>query len=464
MKLYGRGWGKATWGTMAVSAVLLAAVAWGGGVSAQTSHQDSHDELNVKIGVVDFESLLKQHRDYENLQQLDEQIRLLKEELQFLPLEDQRRVVDSSQNRMRAEVDKAQKEVKAEYDRINRELAGLSASMAKQLDVEGRQLQEHYQKVLEQRLRELAPEPVEPPDNAKNELEKYMRDMAQVREQRLVAKRLELDRQLAARLEVERSRTDTALAAYDNEVMNANQEKRVNLTLRLQTASTPEEEAAIQAELGQLGEEEGRQKDAKAQELRREFESIVAAEQAKVNREMDEYARRLDEEAKAQFYSKRDKILGSIQPVNVEENRAIAKEQIEKVRNIVNAEMQAKQKEMQAAMKQRAEEAQAKLRKKQTEVEKRLLKIQNQLNALVQKSYENVSDETRKKMDDVKTKIAELEKQRSELHDSMVASLSDVVGGVAEKQQVDIVVGKYIVNVDCTDLTDLSMVALKQAQ
>lgn len=464
MKLYGREWGKATWGTIAGSAVLLSAFAWGGGAVAQNSQSAPQDEPAMKIGVVDFDSLLKQHSDYENLRQLDEQIRLLKEELQFLPLEDQRRVVDSSQNRMRAEVDKAQKEVKAEYDRINRELAGLSASMARQLEVEGRQLQDHYQKVLEQRLRELAPAPVEPPPDAKTELEKYMNDMAQVREQRLVAKRLELDRQLAARLEVERSRTDTALAAYDNEVMNANQEKRVNLTLRLQTASSPEEEASIQAELGQLGEEEGRQKDAKAQELRQEFENTVKAEQEKVNQEMDEYARRLDEEAKAQFYSKRDKILGSVKPVNVEENRAIAQEQIDKVRNIVNAEMQAKQKEMQTAMKKRADEAQAKLRKKQTEVEKRLLKIQKQLNDMVQKSYENVSDDTRKKMDDVEAKIADLEKQRNELHDAMVASLSGVVGGVAEKQNVDIVVGKYIVNVDCTDLTDLSMVALKQAQ
>ena len=464
MNLYGRKWGKTTWGTITVSALLLSAVAWGGGASAQNSQSDSQDNPEIKIGVVDFDSLLKQHRDYENLQQLDEQIKLLKEELQFLPLEDQRRVVDSSQTRMRAEVDKAQKEVKAEYDRINKELAGLSASMGKQLEVEGKQLQAHYQKVLEQRLKELAPAPAAPPPDAKTELDSYMRDMAQVREQRLVAKRLELDRQLAAKLETERSRTDMALADYDNNIMNANQEKRVNLTLRLQTASTPEEEAAIQKELGQLGEEEGRLKEAKSQELRQEFESIVTAEQARVNREMEEYAHRLDEEAKAQFYSKRDKVLGNVKPVNIEENRALAEAQIEKVRNIVNAEMQAKQKEMQAAMKQRAEEAQAKLRKKQADVEKRLLKIQKQLNDLVQKSCNNVSDETRKKMDDVEAKIAELEKQRGELYDAMVASLSDVVGGVAEKQQVDIVVGKYIVNVDCTDLTDLSMVSLKQAQ
>ena len=153
MKQYGRGLGRFAWGSTAVSAVLLASLAWGGGAIAQgTQPSGSHGEQAMSIGVVDFDSLLKQHRDYENLQQLDEQIRLLKEELQFLPLEDQRRLVDSSQNRMRAEVDKAQKEVQAEYDRINKELSGLSANMAHQLEAEAKQVQEHYGKVLEHRL------------------------------------------------------------------------------------------------------------------------------------------------------------------------------------------------------------------------------------------------------------------------------------------------------------------------
>lgn len=463
MKRKGRNLGRATVGAVAVSALLGAAFAWGGGALAQSTDSAQPVE-KMSLGVVDFERLLKEHRDYDNLQQLDEQIRLLQEELQFLPMEDQRRLVTTSQDKMQAEVDKARKEVQAEYDRINAELAGLSANMERQLDVEGKQLQEHYQKVLQQRLKEMHLDGGAPPDSVPQQLDEYMRDISQVREQRLVGKRLELERRMAARLETERSRTDTTLASYDNEVMAANQEKRVNLQLRLQTVTDPEEEASIQEELNKLGESEAAAKEAKAGELRDQFEQFARAEKAKVDRELAEYGRKLDNEARAQFDRKRAKVLGQVQMGNPAENQAKVKAQIDKVRATINAEMQGKQTEMQASMKKKAEEAQKKLHSKQEAVQKRLEKIQNQLNDLVQKSYANVSDDTRKKMDDVKAKIEDLQKQRKALHDSMVASLSDIVGKVAEKHKVETVVGAYIANIDCEDLTDLSMVALKQSR
>ena len=211
-----------------------------------------------------------------------------------------------------------------------------------------------------------------------------------------------------------------------------------------------------------MGEEEAQKKQERADELRKEFEKLARAEQAKVNSELAAYEKRLNDEARANFDNKRDKVLGGIQPVNVAENRELAKEQIDKVRNIVDAEMKAKQQEMQAAMKKRAEEANAILAKKQAEVEKRLRALQAQLNDLVKKTYENVSPETRKKMDDVQAKLDELKKQRQNMYDAMIASLSQVVGQVAEKQNVQTVIGSYIVNVNCVDLTDLAMVALKQ--
>ena len=463
MKRRGRNLGRATIGAVAVSALLGVAFAWGGGALAQSTESAKPVE-KLSLGVVDFERLLTEHRDYENLQQLDDQIRLLQEELQYLPMEDQRRLVSTSQDKMKAEVDKAHKEVQAEYDRINAEMGRLSASMGQQLDAEGKKLQAHYQQVLQKRLQEMHLDEGAPPADAAQQLDDYMRDMSQVREQRLVGKRLELERRMASRLETERSRSDTTLASFDNEVMAANQEQRVNLQLRLQTVTDPEEEASIQEELSKLGESEAAAKEAKASELRDQFEQFAKAEKAKVDQELAEYGRKLDSEARAQFDQKRAKVLGQVQMGNPDENQAKVKAQIDKVRATINAEMQAKQAEMQANMKQKADEAQKKLSAKQEAVQKRLEKIQGQLNDMVQKSYANVSDETRKKMDDVKAKIEDLQKQRKALHDSMVASLSEIVGGVAQKQHVETVVGAYIVNIDCVDLTDLSMVALKQSR
>ncbi len=462
MRWQGKEFGRSVLGTVVVVALFALAVAWGTGVSAED--KAGNDEERLSIGVVDYESLRKQHRDYESLQQLDEQIRLLEEELQFLPLEDQRRVVNTSQNKMRDEVAKAQKEVQREYDSINREMAGLSASMSAQLEREGRELQEHYRHVLEERLKALVPQQDEAPADAKKQLDNYLRDMAQVREQRLVGKRLELERQMANKLEIERSRSDEILASYDNEVMKSNQEKRVNLQLQLQTVENPEEEAKIQEELRNLGDEEAAKKEAKSEELRAEFEKMATEEKQRVEQELAAYEQRMNEEAQAKFEQERNKILKGIQPVDVEANRRLAQAQIDEVRNLVNAEMKAKQDEMQATMQKRSQEARAKLEKKQADVEKRLRKLQDQLNDLVQKTYANVSDDTRKKMDDVQAKIDELKKQREDMDTAIRNDLSQIVAGVAQKQNIDTVVGSYIVNIDCIDLTDLAMVALKQAK
>ncbi len=82
---------------------------------------------------------------------------------------------------------------------------------------------------------------------------------------------------------------------------------------------------------------------------------------------------------------------------------------------------------------------------------------------LVEKSADQVSQDTRRKMDEVKTRIEALKAQRKGLYDQMVADLSEKVGEVARKHEVPSVIGKFVVNLRCTDLTDMAMVAVKQA-
>ena len=179
-------------------------------------------------------------------------------------------------------------------------------------------------------------------------------------------------------------------------------------------------------------------------------------------RDLAAYEKQLTNEARGQLEAKRQKIVSSMHIPSQAEGQAEVNAQIESIKQTINAEMQARQKEMQATMQQRSEEARAKLQKKQAQIEERLKKLQSQLAEMVEHSAENVSEDTRKKMDDTEAKIKELKAQRKELYDAMLDELKGIVGGVAEKQNVPSVVGAYIVNVNCTDLTDLSMVAVKQ--
>lgn len=436
----------------------IAVSCWFTGSAAAVPVQDEP----LTVGVVDFGSLIKEHPDYDRLSQLDEQIGIYEQELQFLPLSDQRRAADAGQKKMEDEVAKAHKELEAEYNRINKEMSGLSASMAAQFESEGKALQEHYRHVLDERIKAIQPKNMQPPKEAQAELEGFMQDLAKVREQRVLARRNESEWALQQKLNTRRGELDTALADYEGELMRANQEKRLNLQLKLQTAATPEEEAEIQNQLNALSEEEASAKEARRAELVAAFDAEASSEKAKMEADLAAYEKQLTNEARGQLEAKRQKIVSSMHIPSQAEGQAEVNAQIENIKRTIDAEMQARQKEMQATMQKRSEEAKAKLQKKQAQIEERLKKLQSQLAEMVEHSAENVSEDTRKKMDDTEAKIKELKEQRKELYDAMLDELKGIVGGVAEKQNVPSVVGAYIVNVNCTDLTDLSMVAVKQ--
>mgnify|MGYP002169153510 CR=1 FL=1 len=93
-----------------------------------------------ELAVVDFEKLLKDRPDYERITQLDEQIRLLQQELEFLPLADRKRKVDSGRKRMEREVEKARNELQAESARIGNELKSFRNNLTKQLEQESKAL------------------------------------------------------------------------------------------------------------------------------------------------------------------------------------------------------------------------------------------------------------------------------------------------------------------------------------
>lgn len=432
--------------------------------SEKTATSGEAKEKFTELAVVDFEKLLKDRPDYERITQLDEQIRLLQQELDFLPLADRKRKVDSGRKRMEREVEKARNELQAESDRIGNELRNFRNNLTGQLEQESKALNEHYQNVLRQRVAALAPQaPPQVPEDVRQRMDSFLSDLAGVRQQRISAKRLELERIMQNNLESARTSMDDRLAEYDSSLMQENQEKRVNLQLQLQTAANAEEESAIQDKLAALGDEETAKKATKRDELAAEYKSLEADERAKVNSQMKAFEASLDEETKAKATAERNRLLKNVQVSSPKANQAEVEAQIAKIKSAVNSEMEAKKAEMTAAMQKKSEEAQRSMEQKQAVLEKRLRATQKQLEAMVSSSSKDVSDETRQKMDDIKAKIADLQKQRQELYDSMADDLREIVAKIAaEKEGQPSVIGAYVVNIDCLDLTDKAMIALEK--
>ena len=416
-----------------------------------------------ELAVVDFEKLLKDRPDYERITQLDEQIRLLQQELEFLPLADRKRKVDSGRKRMEREVEKARDELQAESARISNELKNFRNNLTNQLEQESKALNNHYQNVLRQRVAALAPKaPPQVPEDVRKRMDSFLSDLASVRQQRISAKRLELERVMQNNLESARASMDERLAEYDSSLMQENQEQRVNLQLQLQTAANAEEESAIQDKLAALGDAETAKKSAKRDELTAEYKRLEADERANVTSKVKAFEASLDEETKSKAAAERDRLLKNVQAPSPKVNQAEVEAQIAKIKAI-NSEMEAKKAEMTVAMQRKAEEAQHNMEKKQAALEKRLRSTQKQLEAMVSNSSKDVSDETRKKMDDIKAKIEDLQKQRQELYDGMADDLREVIGKIAAEQEGQpSVIGSYVVNIDCLDLTDKTMLALEK--
>ncbi len=312
MKLSARGqafgWGAAA---LLAAAVLLTClpVFWAPGSRAAWAGEATETE-DLQLGVVDFDSLLRAHHDFQRLSELDEQIQVLEQELAFLPLSDQRRVVDQSQKRMQAEVERARKEVEGEYQRINQEMHGLSASMQAQLEQEGQALQAHYRGVLEERTRHLRPENVELRGDTKARMQAFLADLSAVRQQRLMARRLELEKQLQARMETERARVESELAAYEDQIMRQNQDRKLNLQLQLQTAADAEKEAEIQEQISAMGDEEQALKDARRGELHAQLEKVGTREQAALEAQLQSYEGTLNSEVQQKAAAERNRLAG----------------------------------------------------------------------------------------------------------------------------------------------------------
>ncbi len=453
------------WLTLGIVAPALAgALSWG--LSERVSAQESTPppaarEKFTELAIVDFDKLLQDRPGYERVRQLDEQIALLKRELEFLPAQERKRKVDSGRKRMEREVEKARNELQAEYERVSQEMANFQKNLASQLESEGRKISAQYQSVLQKKIAALAPAQPQVPQSIQERMDSFLADLAGVRQQRLAAKRLELESAMQNKLDAERARIDEELAAFDTVLMRENQEERVNLQLQLQTASNAEEEAAIQEKLAALGEKEAERKTAKRDELSKAYDAELAAQQANIEAELKKYERTLDAETREKAQAERNRLLKGVELPDVASNQAAVKAQIEKTRAAVNAEMEAKKAEMTATMQAKADEAQKRMQRKQADVESRLRKVQKQLELMVARGTEDVSQETRQKMDDLQAKIDDLQKQRDGLYESMASELRQLVAQIAAKQEGQpAVIGSYFANIDCLDLTDKTMIAL----
>lgn len=455
------------WGSsLALVSVLAAGAFWAPPVGAQDQSASVQEALGGTLGVVDYSNLLKAHPDYERLTQLDQQLAGLKQEIEFAPMQDRDDVLRAAQEKYKKELMRAQSEMEAEQATIAAEMAGLSDQMKARLDAEAAKGSAEMQRELEDYIKKNAPEAAAPaePVNMPAPLSEQRKNLLLLRERKVQAIKLEVEKVHREQREAERARIDSEIAAYEDQIMKTHQQEKLNLQLKVQVAKDEAEQADLQAQLEAISDEEERLKDAKRAELEGSFKTFRADSEArqaaetkaaidKVNREVEGQIGALPASAGAPPPPSRPK-----QPSLTPEIKAMIAKKQDELRSKMEAEAAAARQKMEAEQ----GVAVARLKKKSEELKARIERQQADLQKVVQaNAREGLSAATKEKIKVLEEQRNKLQAQRTELFDKMVADLKGDIGEVARKQKVDIVIGTYVENRNCVDLTDYAMVAIK---
>ncbi|MBI3930122.1 MAG: hypothetical protein HY319_31590 [Armatimonadetes bacterium] len=455
----------------ALIGLLLPLLFLPGCLGAQTrevaeAQQPVLSDLPQTLAVVDYDSLIKAHPEHGKLAQLDEQLRLLEQELAFVKVQDERTALEAGKSEMDAAMKQAEEHLLAEKARVEGELAAISRELQGQLQAEISRLSTETEAKVREEIKKikqgLPPEPELPiSDNAT--VKEFMENLSLIQERNVAAKRLELQKSLQQELDAERQRLDATLSAYEDEVTGRYQDEKLNLQLKLQVANSEEEQQKLQDRLEAIAQELSDLKAAKRDEIDKQFVGIRGQKMAGTDAELASYKRDLAVEVQRKVASERARLMGTAPPppptAKVSDD---VKARVQQIESQARAAFSQRKAAMESRMQAEQAEAIGRLKAKQKEIEAHLKAVSEEIAARLKDKSGNLSEKTKQKIAGIEAEMEKLQKQRDELHDSIVDELNGAVAEVAVRKETPMVIGSFVVNRDLDDLTDLAMVAVKQ--
>lgn len=424
-----------------------------------TSTPTAGDLLKQEIAVVEAEKLLEMHPDFENLRRLEQEIRELEQRREEIPKEAMLKFRDKGQSRMEKAFTQAKAEMEAEQATISGELEGLSRALQLQMSSELNEIRTRLDGELRKAMEEVGAPPTSGPgDIGHKNLDEYGENLKLVAARTLAARRLEMEKASQAELTAERNRLDQELASYEDQIGSQYQEEKLNLQLKMQNNPGEEQEKVTRERLNQIDDEIASKKAAKRQEIETAMESFRQQKQASFDREIAS----LETKIRGEMMEKvgvQQRPTGDPNPVPVPEE---VKEKVRQAQARMESEMAVRKNELQARMQQKEQEARARLEAKASEIQDRLAKLDQQLRKQFEGRTDFLDKATKEKLEQVKQDLEKAQADRKQVYEKMLADIGMAVGKVAGKKEIPCVIGQFVVNTHLEDLTDLSMVEVKQ--
>jgi hypothetical protein len=454
------------WLGLGFTGLLAAGCLWGGSttqVQAQSPVPEPGEELRKQIAVVEAERLLQQHPEYENLRKLEEQIRTLEAEVESIPMKSIQGQQKIQQNRFAKALQEAKAEMEAEKNAVTAELDGLARAMQTQMSSEMLALKVKLDGDLQRKMEEVRKKHgvAAPADQGMDNLKEYGENLRLVASRNVTARRLELEKASQAELAAERSRLDQQLAAYEDEVTMKYQEEKLNLQLKMQNSPSEEVEKTTRERLNQIDDEIAAVKAEKHKEHDAAMESFRQKKQAEFDGAFSKYEAQVRAEVADKVRAKQAE-MGHHAPPPLPAQAEVRKE-IEAAQRTMEGEMAAKRAQLEGAMKSKQAEAQARLQAKSRQIEESLKRLEADIKQELGKRRDFLDKATQAKLAQAEKNLEKARADRKQVYDKMLSDVGQVVGKVAEKQQVPYVIGRFLyADKELADLTDLSMVEVKQ--
>jgi len=445
-----------------IFAALVAAGAIAGGTWLRKSLAAGE---TVKMGVVDYTKLIKEHRDWKKLESLDEKLALGEQKLYNAPSA-MEKIGTEHMSRMRDAQQQAESELKAEIDKLQAGLQRERDAVEAQFAEETKKLQAQL-KALQEEAKKKGGQGSSPTQEEVRpygeQLKAFYRDLVTLRDRQVAAKRLELQKRAKEKMDAEKSRIDAELAAYETQISKENQQEKLNIQLKMQVCKDDQEMLTLKQDLSRLTEEESRLKDKKKAEVAAEVEKLGTTYLSGIDKEVDAYRAKIDADIKAQLTARQGQLGGQIARTGggPPGNPAVAKEYEAKARALAQV-FDSKRREMEGKLSGAQAESRRRLEQKKAELEQHLKAQEKSLINEIMKNRHKMEKAEQARIEKQKKDLENLQAERDKLYDTMLEDVRQEVQVVAKKERIPVVVGMYVVNVDSTDLTDKAVSRMKE--
>lgn len=401
---------------------------------------------DIKFGVVDLSKVIFSHKLSSKLYELDEKVAVLEGEL-YAGGQSPERLNKSDYVKVQGIHEKAREELEVEIVKVRAQIKEQEAF----LKVKMKALEEETARELKE-VKEDKPELKLPQRVSSETIEKgsikFARELADLRERQLAAKKLELQKELQDILADAQKAQDEEMARFEVEILKANQNKKINLQFKGSLAQDDETRKKIKSELEEIEKEEAAKKQIKQEALLREFDAIKTKEAEKAEKELRDYENKLNADITKQLksyglspsnfmhsFSKKGKIIEKY-----EEARKKMEQELVEARTVSLASMEAKRKDLKNRLK---------------EEEKKIVEQ-------AEKQEDYFSKHKKKQNENLKCELEKLKGERKKIYNIIMSDIRQKISKITKEEKISVVLSGYTVNINCEDLTDLVLLEMRK--